>query len=1319
MKIFQGIILLGMVGCASDNTTKIVNNQPEATITSHVDGEELLEGYSIFLRGTVSDNNNSFDELTASWSSGATPLCEPTTPESDGTVQCEFVVFDGMTDISLQVLDPNNAVGIDNITVSVTPTDAPLISILSPNSTDSYYNNLLILFSAVISDTEDGTEDLITVWNSNLDGDLAINAVPDSQGQIDQFLNLSEGQHAITVSVEDTSGKMASETVAITVNGPNTDPRCEITAPDNNTAVVFGQNITFSGTTIDDDINNSLLAISWESNQDGVFDATAANTAGEMTVVFDGLSVGNHIVTLRGEDEVGGFCTDTVSVTVGTPPSLSISAPLPNSIFSLNEPISFIGTVSDMDDIPSDISLSWYSDIDGEFSTQGSDSNGNISFTSSSMSAGHHNLYITATDTAGLTSSSSLAIQVNTPPTAPSVSIQPNPALTSDGLSFSLIDSIDADGDFLVYTYEWFQNGLLTTYTSLTVPSSATSHLDEWTIRVTPNDGYVDGDFAEDSIVISNSLPTVDAIAISPTTAYNDSVLLCTATASDDDQILSLSYEWTVGNSTYSGASLDLSTTSAQPNNTVTCVASVEDDAGVIDSLSTDLTLDNRAPTVDSVSISPTPVYTNTEVSCSSTIQDDDNETPTEVVDWRVGGISIGISTTLQLSNTLVSVGETLECTITATDGYQGSSSDSTSVTISNTDPQIDAMSLTPLNPNQHDLLACTASATDTDGSVPTLSFIWTNLTSGDVYLSTSSTADSASLDLSNLPSLISVDDVIACSATAMDLHGGMVTQSESVVVINSAPQFDVGAAISPSSTIYFGTDLTCSALASDPDDGSINPTFEWSVGGGYITAGPTYTVSSSDISIGETLLCTATATDSDGETTISTDSVVISNAPPTVDSVVLSPDPAYTTNDIVATAIASDLNGDSLTLAYAWTVNGNPVQTGPDNTLVSTNFVKGDAIDVFVVADDGTDLSQSLTANISISNSPPSAPQITLSPSAPIEQMNELFCYISNPSSDPDGDSVDYTFTWEVNGQPFIGANVTASDSTVPASETISGDFWTCTVTPDDNIINGQMVSASVNIQSSSGSEEFFYTGSTQSFTIPGGVYLISIEAYGAEGGTGSEGTGGLGGLASAWDIAVVPGEQFDITVGSKGLSGNGAGGGFNGGGVGAFGSATAYGGGGGGGASDVRPVGGGNSSRLIVAGGGGGGGADGCTASALKGGHGGDTTAGSGEPGNLCSCDPSGSGGTPSSGGVVGSWACGSNCNAQAGSFGVGGNGNTSGSCGGTTGGGGGGGGWYGGGGGGLGAGGGGSSYISWPTNSAHSSGVNSGDGYILISW
>ncbi len=71
-----------------------------------------------------------------------------------------------------------------------------------------------------------------------------------------------------------------------------------------------------------------------------------------------------------------------------------------------------------------------------------------------------------------------------------------------------------------------------------------------------------------------------------------------------------------------------------------------------------------------------------------------------------------------------------------------------------------------------------------------------------------------------------------------------------------------------------------------------------------------------------------------------------------------------------------------------------------------------------------------------------------------------------------------------------------------------------------------------------------FNYTGAMQTYTVPAGVSSINIEVFGAQGGNGTTTSGGLG-ASMQGDFAVTPGQQFDILVGGMPATNNGGGGG------------------------------------------------------------------------------------------------------------------------------------------------------------------------------
>ena len=246
----------------------------------------------------------------------------------------------------------------------------------------------------------------------------------------------------------------------------------------------------------------------------------------------------------------------------------------------------------------------------------------------------------------------------------------------------------------------------------------------------------------------------------------------------------------------------------------------------------------------------------------------------------------------------------------------------------------------------------------------------------------------------------------------------------------------------------------------------------------------------------------------------------------------------------------------------------------------------------------------------------------------------------------------------------------------------------------------------------STSGSITLNYTGSIQNWTVPQGVTSITILAKGAQGGSGTTYTGGLG-ASMQGTFTVTPGDVLKVLVGQEG------------------GSNTSYKAGGGGGGSFVTTS---SNSPLIVAGGGGGGGGNtnpsngspGLTttsggsspsytggSSGGGGGGGSGTSGGGGLTGNGTNSGSSGPGMSFTNGGAGGA---GGTCAAGGGAGGFGGGSGGEWCSQGATGAGGG----YSGGAGvsSTGVAGGGGSYNSG-TNQTNTSGVQSGNGQVKISW
>ena len=122
-------LFLLFFGCSNETSTKTFNSNPEATITSHSDDTELLEGENIQFYAQVSDPNHSTEDLLVAWLVDEDIVCDWQPPDNSGFTSCEIRLDSADKIIGAMVKDPQNAAGRDDIRITVLPTDAPTAAI--------------------------------------------------------------------------------------------------------------------------------------------------------------------------------------------------------------------------------------------------------------------------------------------------------------------------------------------------------------------------------------------------------------------------------------------------------------------------------------------------------------------------------------------------------------------------------------------------------------------------------------------------------------------------------------------------------------------------------------------------------------------------------------------------------------------------------------------------------------------------------------------------------------------------------------------------------------------------------------------------------------------------------------------------------------------------------------------------------------------------------------------------------------------------------------------------------------------------------------
>jgi hypothetical protein len=1043
--LFLFAVMLSSTACR-ETSVRVTNKSPEAEIVSPADGAAVQEGYVVELVGVASDPDDLSADLLASWMVEGVEVCPPEAPGDDGTTTCESrFTAEGNGEVVLVVQDPSDSTTTTRIHVVVNPTDPPVVRIVNPMEDGKYYSDRLILFEGVVTDTEDSPDALTLAWSSSRGDDLTgVEVVPDASGTINGSSYLTEGEHVLTLSATDLAEKRTEETVLIVVGPENTPPACALILPEDGSAGELGEVVTFEGTASDVDVAPDLLTVTWESDKDGPIGTSTANSDGTIRFPYGDLTVDTHVVTMTVADEVGDTCSADVIYTVGTAPTIALESPVDGFTHRYGDSLTFAATVTDSEDAFTDLTLSWFSSLDGEFSTQGSDSTGFVTFATSSLSAGSHSITATVTDTAGLFAVSLVNIEVNTAPTTPVVRLEPDSPTTVSDLT-AVLDppATDADGDPISYTWTWSVDGEVSpASTTEILGASATAKGQVWSVSVIPSDGTFTGGEATATTTILNTPPMLVGVELSPPSPSTLEALTCAPGASSDadGDDVTYQYRWTLDGVEAGVFSDTLESERTERGDVVVCYVTPDDGDTLGDEVvSLPVTVQNTAPSVASVMVMPADARTGDDLTCiASGMADDDADEVVLSYAWTVNGVAAGDDASV-LAADAHAKGDEVRCTVTPTDGTdEGDALTSDAVTVQNTAPSVASVSISPGAPTVTDTLTCSYEGfADADDDEDASTYTWWI---GSVELGAGPELAAGSF---------SADDTVRCVVTPFDGEDEGTPRSASVGVANAAPSV-ASVTVTPDPA-YVTDTLSCSYTGFEDADGDGDAsTVAWLVDGRAIGAGPTLT---SGFMKGDEVVCEVTPFDGRTTGTPVTDQVTILNTLATPPMVSIDPEDPTTTDALVAVIAEEsvDADGDVVSYTFMWYRDALVAPAAVGGRVESTSTAKGETWRLMAVPFDGEASGLSAEATVTIGNTAPSAPSISLSPS-PARTTDTLLVMIDSPSTDVDGDAVEYRYSWTVIN--------------VDASLTRRGEEWVVTVTANDGELESPPISRSVMIE-------------------------------------------------------------------------------------------------------------------------------------------------------------------------------------------------------------------------------------------------------------
>jgi hypothetical protein len=372
----------GAPGSTSITVTVNANAAPVVTITSPGDGAASIETDSLSFAASATDDEDGDLGGSLSWTSNVDG------PIGNGASFSLSTLSIGAHEITASVVDGHGAPGSASITITVAPNTAPSVSISAPADGSVFVATEPVTFSGSASDLQDGDLSGSLSWVSSLDGAIGAGASFASSA-------LSVGAHVITASVIDSHGAPGSAAITVTVNA-NTAPAVTISAPGDGSTSIATDSLTFTGSATDAEDGDLSASLAWSSDVDGPIGSGVSFSTSV-------LSVGPHVITASVVDAHGAPGSATIGLTVNanTAPQVTIDAPAEGSSSESGTPLTFTGSALDAEDGDLSGGLLWSSNLDGAIGA-------GVSFTTSTLSIGTHEVTATSIDSHGAEGSASV-----------------------------------------------------------------------------------------------------------------------------------------------------------------------------------------------------------------------------------------------------------------------------------------------------------------------------------------------------------------------------------------------------------------------------------------------------------------------------------------------------------------------------------------------------------------------------------------------------------------------------------------------------------------------------------------------------------------------------------------------------------------------------------------------------------------------------------------------------------------------------------------------------------------------------------------------
>jgi hypothetical protein len=480
----------------------------------------------------------------------------------------------------------------------------PEVVIQEPSDGASFYIGESVRFKALVQVSEDtDILDLSHQWSSGEQTVCEPESVLEDGFAFCEWEFPTTGSHTMTVSVSGSSYGVAQATIEVQI-GENEAPTITILSPQVDELYASDELIVFEALVTDVEEPTENLLIDVSSNIDGDLEIDGyASSSGEYSAGTS-LTSGQHLITMVVEDSYGKTDQDTVTFRVYDhgPPSADGVSISPASPITSDTLVATATGWQDNDNSPELYRYRWFvEDENGAMIEEPNEITQSFPY-SRTTKGDLIQVEVTPYNEFGEGSPllSSVVVIENSPPSQPSVTIDPTSPQPENNLECIPSNTSDLDGDLISFEYSWLLNGVNIGETSSVLLSSMTSHGEVWTCAVIANDGEDDSIQASTSVTISDTVAPNPPIIDSLDPYRNDSNVTLTGTCEAGCAMIMYcsdpSYSWTDTLACDSSGNFSYQT-SFSIGSSSSCYATCEDAVGNISGNSNVTTSEICSPT--------------------------------------------------------------------------------------------------------------------------------------------------------------------------------------------------------------------------------------------------------------------------------------------------------------------------------------------------------------------------------------------------------------------------------------------------------------------------------------------------------------------------------------------------------------------------------------------------------------------------------------------------------------------------------------------------------------------------------------------------